>query len=178
MTPKEESLIYDLLTNKIDLDTFYNNYPINFKENVDYFYKKLLDSIDNKTPELLEVFLDIEEFLHDDKYIKNNLTEIYKRLIISDWIPSHLLERFLDSLCIVKENRECYLEILNINKFDKRDVDNIETFMVPIWKKCLWNLYKTGANKETLDILNRYLDSPYEDLKDTAKILIQKTETI
>ncbi|MGG5507680.1 MULTISPECIES: hypothetical protein [unclassified Myroides] len=116
--------------------------------------------------------------MHDDKYIKNNLNKIYKQLITADWIPCHLLERFLDSLDIVKENREYYLEILNINKFYKRDIDNIETFMVPIWKKSLWNLYKTGANNETLDILNRYLDSPYEDLKDTAKILIQRTETI
>ena len=36
--------------------------------------------------------------------------------------------------------------------------------MVPIWKKCLWNLHKVGINNEILDILKQYLDSPYEEL--------------
>ena len=37
--------------------------------------------------------------------------------------------------------------------------------MVPIWKKCLWNLYKVSNNNKILNILKQYLDSPYEELK-------------
>ncbi|OCG56586.1 hypothetical protein A9G36_02870 [Gilliamella sp. Choc6-1] len=174
MKSKEESLIYNLLTNKIDLDTFYNEYPVNLKENKNYFYEKLLISIEKQDLNKIEEYLDIEEYLNDNEYIKNNLDKIYKQLIIKDWIPSYFLERLLDSLELNTENRKYFIRILGINNFDKNDTNDIETFIVPIWKKCLWNLYKTGSNDETLNILKRYLESPYEDLSNTAKILIQK----
>lgn len=49
--------------------------------------------------------------------------------------------------------------------------------MVPIWKKCLWDLYKIGIDNETLNIIEKYLDSPYEDLNNTAKTLIKKIKS-
>lgn len=84
MVSKEESLIYNLLTNKIDLNSFYKEYPVNLNENKDYFYRKLLESINLKDLDKIEVCLDIEEYLHDDEYIKNKLDRIYKELITKD----------------------------------------------------------------------------------------------
>lgn len=177
MVSKEESLIYNLLTNKINLDSFYKEYPVNLNENKDYFYRKLLESINLKDLDKIEEYLDIEEYLHDDEYIKNKLDRIYKELITKDWISYSFLERLLDSIEISVKNKKYFSEILNINKFDKNDTDNIETFMVPIWKKCLWDLYKIGIDNETLNIIEKYLDSPYEDLNNTAKTLIQKIKS-
>ncbi|WP_430876366.1 hypothetical protein [Gilliamella sp. G0441] len=148
MVSKEESLIYNLLTNKIDLNSFYKEYPVNLNENRDYFYRKLLESINLKDLDKIEVYLDIEEYLHDDEYIKNKLDRIYKELITKDWISYSFLERLLNSIEISVKNKKYFSEILNINKFDKNDTNNIETFMVPIWKKCLWDLYKIGIDKK------------------------------
>lgn len=176
ITAEEQQLIYNLLTNKIDLDKFYSEYPIDLRESIDYFYLNLLDSIARENVEQVEVSLDIIEYLYDEEYINKNIDKVYKQLIDKIWVPYYLLERILDSLEVCKGNIKYYLKILHINKFEEQDTENIETFMVPIWKKCLWNLYKVGINNEILDILKQYFDSPYEELKNTAKTLIQKTE--
>ena len=176
ITAEEQQLIYNLLTNKIDLDKFYSEYPIDLRESIDYFYLNLLDSIARENVEQVEVSLDIIEYLYDEEYINKNIDKVYKQLIDKIWVPYYLLERILDSLEVCKGNIKYYLKIFNINKFEEQDTENIETFMVPIWKKCLWNLYKVGINNEILGILKQYFDSPYEELNNTAKTLIQKTE--
>ena len=104
ITVEEQQLIYDLLTNKIDLDKFYSEYPIDLRESIDYFYSNLLDSIARENVAQLEVSLDIIEYLSDEEYIKKNIDKVYKQLIDKIWIPYYLLERILDSLEVCKGN--------------------------------------------------------------------------
>ena len=76
ITVEEQQLIYDLLTNKIDLDKFYSEYPIDLRESIDYFYSNLLDSIARENVAQLEVSLDIIEYLSDEEYINKNIDKV------------------------------------------------------------------------------------------------------
>lgn len=172
ITKEEEKLIYDLILNKLDEEQFYEFYPIDLKKDKEYFWNELNYSIVKNDPEKIEICFDIIEYLYDDELSEVKLQTLYKKAILVK-CSYHLIERLVDSLEKTPSTIKYFVHVLNQNYLEDQSKENTETFMVPIWNKCLWALFKINTD-ETRKIISEYESSQFADINDTVNTLILK----
>ncbi|WP_281322085.1 hypothetical protein [Flavobacterium aestivum] len=172
ITKEEEKLIYDLILNKLDEEHFFKSYPIDLKKNKEYFWDELNDSITKNDSEKIEICFDIIEYLYDDELSEIKLQSLYQKAILLK-CSYHLIERLVDSLEKTPFTINYFKHVLNQNYLENQSEENIETFMVPIWNKCLWALSKIDTD-ETRKIIFEYKSSQYEDINKTVNKLKSK----
>lgn len=167
LTEKEINLIDDLMLNEISESEFYNNYPINLREDKEYFLNQMHKSIQEKKSESLSSSLDAMALLEEYKTIDHQ--EIYKKLILQNWHNLH--EELVDSIEKKSSNEDLFYHVLNqVYEYHK---GSVEDFMVPIWNKCLWSLYKIG-NEKAINYIKEFSNSEYKYLRGTAKDLLSR----
>ncbi|WP_264530147.1 hypothetical protein [Flavobacterium sp. N502540] len=172
ITKEEEKLIYDLILNKLDEEQFYQAYPIDLEKNKEYFWNELNNSITENDSEKTEMYFDIIEYLYDDELSEIKLTALYKKAILKNF-SYHLIERLVDSLEKTPSAIKYFVHVLTQNYLENQSKENTETFMVPIWNKCLWALSKIDTD-ETRKIISEYKSSEYTDINDTVNKLKSK----
>jgi hypothetical protein len=172
ITEKEEKLIYDLILNRIDEEQFYKSYPIDLEKNKEYFWDELNRSIAKNDCEKIEISFDIIEYLYDDQKDEIKLQSFYEKAILTN-CSYHLIERVVDSLEKTPSTIKYFIHVLNQNYLEDQSRENTETFMIPIWNKCLWNLFEIGTD-EAKKIILEYRNSTYEDIRNTTEKLISK----
>lgn len=146
---------------------FLEAYPIKPDEAKSYFSKKLSEAIKCKDHDALELLLDSLEKL--DLFADFDFQSLYRELIDYKWHRLH--ENLVDSLEASIENENYFLHVLH-QTYSYHE-DGVEDFMVPIWSKCLWKLYKIDS-AQSVETIRQYLTSQYNYLNETAKHLLAK----
>ena len=116
---------------------------------------------------MVELLLDALTQL--EMYRDIDFQSIYRTLIQQNWHRLH--ESLVDSLDKSIENEDCFLLVLN-QVYDYH-THAIEEFMVPIWSKCLWNLYEIKSSK-SVETIEAYTSSEFSYLRETAQLLLSK----
>lgn len=164
LTEKDKTLILDLLSERIDKDTFYANASIDLNENS---IKQLLeDTYNRKDGEMLMYVILVLYLLELDILYYDTYLPIVKKLIEEDWHQQH--EQLVEYLTekVDMENTFIFCKILH-TVYDYYKGEE-EDFMVPIWNKCIWALGKIGTPK-AVECIKEFRNSPYEWVRKTVE---------
>jgi hypothetical protein len=149
------------------LEIFLNSYPINLTQEKSYLTNLINATTKEKDGENLDLLLDAIAAL--ELYNDFDYQSAYRKLIKENWHRMH--ENLVDSLDKTTFNEDCFIHVLN-QTYDYY-ADGVEDFMVPIWSKCLWSLYRIGSQKGS-DVIQQFSNSEYDYLKNTANALLFK----
>lgn len=165
----ELSLLEDFAYGELEEQEFLNGYPVDIKGNKDYLIGLVLFAKKEKDGDNLELLLDVIAML--EMYEDFDSQSMYRELIRENWHRMH--ESLVDSLDKELPNEDTFIYVLG--EILDYHADGIEDFMVPIWNKCLWSLLKIRSVKG-IEVIKRFVDSDYEDLRETARKLVSKLE--
>lgn len=146
---------------------FLENYPVDILADKNYLIDLINTATKNEDGENLDLLLDIIVGL--EIYKEFDYQSTYRELIKVNWHKMH--ENLVDSLDKTVPNEDSFTHVLN-QVYDYH-ANGVEDFMVPIWSKCLWNLYAIASEKG-IEIIKQYSDSEYEYLRETSKTLMSK----
>ena len=173
ISKKDDKVIIDLATGKITLNEFYERFSIDLSVNPHFFRDEWKIDIQAKDEETIQNVLYMECYLYCDKYGPWRPNDYYiediRRLMKEYWHKQH--EELLDILIAVhddKRDESIYIDILHTTFPYYEDKEAEETFMVPIWTKCIWKLASIGtltAIKSVKELSN----SPYEYIRNTVE---------
>lgn len=166
---KDDSVIADLASRKIDINEFYKRFSIDLSANPYYFRDEWKKALQAKDEETLQNVLFIECWLYDNKYNHWRPDGYYlpdiRKLIKAEWHKQH--EELIDILMAFndKKDQSIYIDVLHTTFDYYKGAE--ETFMVPIWVKCIWKLAQIGT-PEAIKSIKELKNSPYKHIKDTV----------
>ncbi|MEN7547395.1 hypothetical protein AAG747_05730 [Rapidithrix thailandica] len=163
----EMALLEQFAFGEIGEQDFIESYPVNLLNNKNYLINLIEVMIKNKDADNLSLLLDVIASL--SLYKDYDIQSVYRKLIKVNWHQMH--EELVDSLDKSAVNEDYFIYVLN-SLYDYHK-DGVEDFMVPIWSKCLWSLYKIKTRK-SIDMIKQYVNSEYEYLRETSKKNLSK----
>lgn len=161
------SLLEKLVVDEITEQDFLRTYPVDLTKNKSYLIDLSEEASKQKDEDTLSLLLDVIATL--EIYRGVDLQSIYRKLIQEDWHKMH--EELVDSLDKSERNEGTFISVLNTTY--AYHSHGVEDFMVPIWSKCLWNLYAIRSER-AINTIRAYSQSEYEYLRETAQKLILK----
>ena len=166
-------VIADLAAKRITLEEFYKRFSIDLLSNPHFLRDKWRMAIQEKDEETMQDALYVECRLYDYKHDSWRPDDYYiediRRLIKEYWHQQH--EEFLDILIDVgddKRDESIYIDILHTTFPYYEDQEDEETFMVPIWAKCIWKLASIGT-PTAIKCVKEFRNSPYEYIRNTVE---------
>ena len=166
-------VIADLAAKRITLEEFYKRFSIDLLSNPHFLRDKWRMAIQEKDEETMQDALYVECRLYDYKHDSWRPDDYYiediRRLIKEYWHQQH--EEFLDILIDVgddKRDESIYIDILHTTFPYYEDQEDEETFMVPIWAKCIWKLASIGTPR-AIKCVKELRNSPYEYIRNTVE---------
>lgn len=165
----ELELLEEFAFGDLEEQDFLFQYPIDLGANQGYLIDLMNAASERKDGENVDLLLEVIAML--DMYEDFDFQAKYRQLIREDWHRMH--ESLVDSLDKTSLNEDSFVYVLN--KTFEYYTDGVEDFMVPIWNKCLWSLFRIKSDKG-IGIIEQFVDSDYEDLSDTARKLVSKLE--
>ena len=166
-------VIADLAAKRITLEEFYKRFSIDLLSNPHFLRDKWRMAIQEKDEETMQDALYVECRLYDYKHDSWRPDDYYiediRRLIKEYWHQQH--EEFLDILIDVgddKRDESIYIDILHTTFPYYEDQEEEETFMVPIWAKCIWKLASIGTPR-AIKCVKELRNSPYEYIRNTVE---------
>ena len=174
MISKEDLyVINDLAAKKITLDEFYKRFSVDLLSNPYFLKDKWKIAIQEKDEGTMKDVLYIECKLYFYKHNCWRPNDYYiediHRLIKEYWHRQH--EELLDILISIgddKRNESVLIDILHTTFPYYEDQEEEETFMVPIWSKCIWELASIGT-PTAIKCVKELRNSPYEYIRNTVK---------
>lgn len=170
---KDYKVIADLAARRITLEDFYKRFSIDLLSNPNFLKKKWKIAIQEKDEETIQDVLYVECRLYDYKHNSwrpdNYYIEDIRHLIKEYWHRQH--EELLDILIDVgddKRDESIYIDILHTTFPYYEDREEEETFMVPIWAKCIWKLASIGT-LTAIKCVKELRNSPYEYIRNTVE---------
>lgn len=166
MNEVEKQMILDLSLDEISQEEFYDKYPVKLLDNQSYFVNILEEALLKKNSEDVEFVLMIAGYIDSIKVY----LPVLRKLILENWHNQHEIIVDILSGVLDKSDAKYFYHVLK-SEYDY--IEDVEDFLVPIWIKCLWALYKIGSEK-AFDYLKQFQDSEYEDIKNTATELLSR----
>lgn len=167
MNETELKLLEQLAFGEITEEQFLKDYPVNLEQDKKHLISLINTATKEKDGENLDLLLEVIASL--EIYEDFDFQSKYRDLIKENWHRMH--EELVDSLDKTEINEDCFIHVLN-QTYDYH-ADGVEDFMVPIWSKCLWALYKIGTKKGLKEI-QKFSTSKYDYLKSTVDNLLSK----
>ena len=153
-------------------DEFYKRFSIDLLSNPYFLKDKWKIAIQEKDEDTMKDVLYIECKLYFYKHNCWRPNDYYiediHRLIKEYWHRQH--EELLDILISIgddKRNESVLIDILHTTFPYYEDQEEEETFMVPIWSKCIWELASIGT-PTAIKCVKELRNSPYEYIRNTV----------
>ena len=162
----------------LSYDTNFGELYENTKKQIQSWYQSITTNEQNAiggaaSEETMQDALYVECRLYDYKHDSWRPDDYYiediRRLIKEYWHQQH--EEFLDILIDVgddKRDESIYIDILHTTFPYYEDQEDEETFMVPIWAKCIWKLASIGTPR-AIKCVKELRNSPYEYIRNTVE---------
>ena len=170
---EDDRVITDLAAGKITLDEFYKRFSIDLLSNPHSLREMWKMAIQEKDKETMQNVLYVECYLYCDKYGPWRPDDYYiediRRLMKEYWHEQH--EELLDILIAVRDDKKderLYIDVLHTTFPYYEDQEAEETFMVPIWTKCIWKLASIGT-PPAIKSVKELKNSPYEYIRNTVE---------
>ena len=150
-------------------EDFLRQYPIDLVNNRAYLVDLIVTTTKERDAENLETLPDVTALLgiYDDFDFQKK----YRELIKEDWHRMH--ENLVDCLDPTIFNEESFIYVLS--QIFPYHAHGVEDFMVPIWSKCLWQIYRIKSERG-IKVISKYVNSDFQYLRETAKKLLSKLE--
>ena len=169
MSEKEIELLEQFAYGELDKENFLADYPIDLIKNRLYLVELINTATNEKDGENVDMLLDVIASL--EMYEDFDFQGKYRELIKENWHTMH--ESLVDSLDATVINEESFIYVLN--QVFQYHTDGVEDFMVPIWNKCLWNLYRIRSEK-SIEVISQFIDSDFQGVRETVQKLLSKLE--